>query len=321
MKLSEKEKRLLSAVEFSAKSTPKTLQKETGYTEHTIRYGLIKLEERGLLSSPRPIIDWNVLGFIHYTLLFSLPPKNSTSRDTLLAFLTSSKEVSWVFEVGGDFNYGISLCVPSFQSAAHFLHTLAGQFDAVVIGKSFATQISFYYFGRRYFGPKGKKRAPEIFNLTKDAEELDPVDWKVVGGLTKNAYRSVKDLAGQLSLPMATVDRRIKKLEKRGIIRGYFHWIDASLLGLQRYILFLEVKGLSQHFMEELVRFAESEMHVTYLTECIGQWDFEIGIEIERQAAVTEIGQKLSRSLGKWIKTLHIVPVLSYRKFRGTKSE
>ena len=84
MRLSDKEKLLLATVERKAGAPMKELTRDTGFREHTIRYHLKRLQERGVVSVKRPSINMNVLGFRHYTLLFSLSSEKQREKKKLL---------------------------------------------------------------------------------------------------------------------------------------------------------------------------------------------------------------------------------------------
>jgi len=63
------------------------------------------------------------------------------------------------------------------------------------------------------------------------AIELDDIDLKIIEMLRENGRASYKDLAEKLSIGVATVYKRVKRLEKLGVIKGYTAIIDEAKLG------------------------------------------------------------------------------------------
>ncbi len=61
--------------------------------------------------------------------------------------------------------------------------------------------------------------------------EADEIDSKIVKNLLVDARLSSRQLAYRLGLSTVTVINRIKKLQKKGIIRGYTVRLDHELLG------------------------------------------------------------------------------------------
>ena len=60
---------------------------------------------------------------------------------------------------------------------------------------------------------------------------MDALDIKIIRSLNKNARKSFRELGRELKISMATVSNRIKKLEERGIIKGYIPLIDFEKIG------------------------------------------------------------------------------------------
>jgi len=63
------------------------------------------------------------------------------------------------------------------------------------------------------------------------AVELDEVDQKIIEMLRRNGRASYKEIAEELGVGVATVYKRIKRLERIGVIKGYTAVIDESKLG------------------------------------------------------------------------------------------
>jgi Lrp/AsnC family leucine-responsive transcriptional regulator len=63
-------------------------------------------------------------------------------------------------------------------------------------------------------------------------EQLDAVDRRLVRELTADGRASYTDLAERVGLSVSAAHQRVRRLEQRGVIRGYGARVDADLLGL-----------------------------------------------------------------------------------------
>ena len=61
--------------------------------------------------------------------------------------------------------------------------------------------------------------------------EMDAVDRKIVSLLRENARRSFKDIGGHVHLSAPAVKRRVDRLERDGVIRGYTAIVDPAAFG------------------------------------------------------------------------------------------
>jgi Lrp/AsnC family transcriptional regulator, leucine-responsive regulatory protein len=63
-------------------------------------------------------------------------------------------------------------------------------------------------------------------------EQLDAVDRRLVQELTADGRASYTDLAERVGLSVSAAHQRVRRLEQRGVIRGYGARIDADAAGL-----------------------------------------------------------------------------------------
>jgi Lrp/AsnC family transcriptional regulator, leucine-responsive regulatory protein len=59
---------------------------------------------------------------------------------------------------------------------------------------------------------------------------LDDIDRKILALLRENARRTLADIGAQVSMSVAAVKRRVERLERDGVIKGYTARIDTSML-------------------------------------------------------------------------------------------
>lgn len=71
---------------------------------------------------------------------------------------------------------------------------------------------------------------------------IDEVDLKILGILQADGRTSHAELARQVGLVASAVHERVKKLEERGILRGYSARLDPAALG-QRLLAFVFLKA------------------------------------------------------------------------------
>jgi DNA-binding Lrp family transcriptional regulator len=60
---------------------------------------------------------------------------------------------------------------------------------------------------------------------------IDGIDHQIVALLRENARRSFQDIGGRVSLSAPAVKRRVDRLEREGVIRGYSANVDPTALG------------------------------------------------------------------------------------------
>lgn len=86
---------------------------------------------------------------------------------------------------------------------------------------------------------------------------LDQYDLAILREVQQNAKITIKELSDRINLSPTPTFERLKKLEKDGIIRGYFARLDAKKLGLGLTVMcYVSLR----HHQQELIEKFQSEI-------------------------------------------------------------
>jgi|TARA_B100000927_G_scaffold51504_2_gene38395 Lrp/AsnC family leucine-responsive transcriptional regulator len=99
----------------------------------------------------------------------------------------------------------------------------------------------------------------EIFNL-------DSIDRKILQVLQSNARITIHEMADQIGLSASPIARRIKILEKNGLIKGYAAILDEGKLGYD-FSVFVSVQ-LEKQIDKALVNFEKEIMKLPEVVDC-----------------------------------------------------
>lgn len=88
---------------------------------------------------------------------------------------------------------------------------------------------------------------------------LDAIDRRIVSALARNARMSLKELAAAVGLSSPSAAERLKRLEERGVIRGFTIDVDPAALGypLQAMVRIRPLPGKLQRVQELLAQIPE----------------------------------------------------------------
>ena len=97
-------------------------------------------------------------------------------------------------------------------------------------------------------------------------DKLDKTDMNILNKLQKNARITHKDLAKEMGLSTTPVFERVKKLERKGIIKNYVALVDPEKIQ-KNLIAFVMIK-LNRHSKGELINFENSIKRIADVMEC-----------------------------------------------------
>ena len=127
--------------------------------------------------------------------------------------------------------------------------------------------------------------------------QLDRVDHKILDILQRNGRISITDLAEQVSLSASPCAERVRRLERNGVITGYYARVAPHALG-KNLLVFLEIKlsAKSEHVFEKVKR---DLAHVPEVLEChlvSGDFDYIVKARITEMNSYRKLlGEILQR--------------------------
>jgi len=102
--------------------------------------------------------------------------------------------------------------------------------------------------------------------------EYDDIDKKILELLSQNSRLSVREISKIIDSSPPTVSRRIRRLEERGIIKGYVSIIEDEELGYDcRALLLIKVSGNSDP--EKIIKEMKDNERICNLYTTVGNYD------------------------------------------------
>jgi DNA-binding Lrp family transcriptional regulator len=309
MQLTPQDRRILGCAELQAYASLQVLASETGYRAHTVGYRLRRLQSAGLIQE-RPFIDSMKLGLIDVALYFSLAGEIATQRRSALKQLAQSSQVVWLASLAGSFQYVAVVVARSLPEVASQLERDGKKLLNLFAEKALVPRLQYWRFPRKYLAPQ--RRLDQGFSMQplrveQGAVVLDERDHRILAALTGERYRSRRELAAQIKLPLSTLERRLEKLEAAGVIGGYYWAFPDRLLGIQSLRILLSCRGWGAALCDPLLALCRKAERVTRLLRTLGSWDFEIVLEINSNADLVEFTDALYTNFGHEIAHLQVL--------------
>ena len=116
--------------------------------------------------------------------------------------------------------------------------------------------------------------------------KLDPIDRRILAELQESAEMSMQELGERVGLSHTPCWRRVRRLERKGIITRRVALLDARQLGLAVDV-FVNV-NLRRHQENALNRFEEAVQDVPEIVECYtvsGETDFMLRVVVSDVSA------------------------------------
>lgn len=123
--------------------------------------------------------------------------------------------------------------------------------------------------------------------------ECDDVDKKILDAVLDNAKMSLRDIAKQVKVSVATAMNRVRRMEKEGIIKKYTTVVDYGKLGFDVEVI-IEVR-VSKGRLIDVEKKIASEPNVFAVYDVTGDYDAIILARFKNRRAMDQFLKKIQR--------------------------
>ena len=158
----------------------------------------------------------------------------------------------------------------------------------------------------------------QIDTNTSEAIKPDMKDRKILYELDMDARQPISQIAKKVGLGKETVNYRMKQLEKKGIIKGYYAALDISKLGYLFCRIFIRFQNISQKKEQEIINFCKKYYCIGWMYTIDGPWDLVLAIYPRDIREVEKFCDNLMYKYGKFIlnKTVSIATTIWHFKHK-----
>jgi Lrp/AsnC family leucine-responsive transcriptional regulator len=136
--------------------------------------------------------------------------------------------------------------------------------------------------------------------------KLDAKDKKILSELDMDARQSISSIAKKVGLSKEVVNYRIKQLEKKGVINGYYTVINIAKLGLMFCRFFTRFQNVDLAKEKEMASFASKHPEVCWVVNTKGAWDMVFVILTDKINEFKKLCDDFSYKYGSHFQTRQV---------------
>lgn len=259
-----KDRKILALILENARIPITELARKTRLSKEVVQYRLKNLE-KNLIVGYQARINLKFFCDSVYTIYLNIP---GLKREEIIERLQKLPRCNWVGSSLGRWNYIISFSTDKKNNLQNFMDKLYVRFPNQNIKYILTEQLK--EFKDSLSGVFGKNEF-WVSHTETEKFELDNLDLKIIGLLTKNARSSNSEIAGKIGLTREAVRNRIKKLEKLNIIQNYRTMISLQHLNLETYILAIKCRRVDSSSLTKLCEFMSENPSIIYVCLTSGE--------------------------------------------------
>jgi DNA-binding Lrp family transcriptional regulator len=315
MKFSQRDLHIISAYQGLVEEPIAKITQKTGVKEHIVRRVITQASDAGLLTRHVHINPFS-LGLQQYALLIAGGATSRTQRNRLREALLKAPYVELLLELGGVYSFGLVLTVRSVFNLEVFFGLIGAKGGVSIKSVQFHQRTGWHYFGAKYLS--SRFTAEPIHQVASGAAppDLSADDVKVIQAFASSPDGNRSQLSRNLGMPAATVQYKLERLIRLGVIAGVRCQIVPAIVGYQPFRALIRTKVMLDSNRKAIIAWAERHPLVVSLMHGVGGWQHELRIEAPNFAAASEACEELAEVCGDYIEQVEVLPVAKVLKMK-----
>lgn len=276
-KLDTKNRKILFELDRDARQSNSQIAKKVRLSKDAVGYRIKKLEERGILSGYRTLIDFAKLGYTLNRVLIKFIDIDEVALSKLVSFLIKEENVWLIGRNEGEWDFAFGYLSKSNGNFYEFYNKFMSHFRKF-IGVKLISQLIKYDERNRGYLTNQKPIAREKIDFNLNEIKIDGIDLKILKLISQNSRIKLIDIAENLGLSSMLIHQRIKKLEEKKIIIGYKADINVLAIGRDYYGIKMNLSNYSEK--EIILNEIYSMKETSAILYNVGGYDIEFDLEL-----------------------------------------
>ena len=274
--MNKKSRKLIAELVVNSRATSKELGKKLRTSQQSVNYLIHSLEKNKIIKRYITVFDNSKFGLINFIVLVRF--KSLEKENEILKYLKENENVIKIekLSIGWDF-----LVIFSTSNISHFNKSLREFLIEFKVDRFVVLPIIVKYDFR-----KTSSGIPNILFGDREKIDLNKKEIEICKMLRDNGRSSYLKISKKTGLDPKTVVEIKKRLEKKGVIKGYSIIFNHSKLNIRRFILLIKLRDYSLEADKEFIEYCKMNKNVVSLFKCLGEWDVVLEIELENKTLV-----------------------------------
>ncbi len=315
-KIDLKDRKILYELDLNSRQTLTQIGKKVGLPKTVVAYRINRLVEKGIIRNFYTVIDVYKLGYIMIRYQYRYQYTTSDIEKEIINYFVNKTNSTLVASTQGMFNLKVVNIIKDINDFYNIWQESQKKY-----GHYFQDKTSALFIEERYYAPSyllsddyDRERREKITLIGRENRvEIDDLDFKILKLISTNARMQMTEIAEKLKCTTRTVNYKLKKLIKTGVIKGFRVDIDISKLGYNIFRANIFLRDYNQR--NKVVNYIKYNSNLVFIDTYTGHTDLEIEFHLQNMNQLYETMQDIIEKFPNAIKDYKHLNIIKYHKF------
>lgn len=311
-KLDLKDRKILYQLSLDGRQSFRSVGRKVGLSKDIVANRVKKLQENGVILQFCTIFDYLKLNLIPFRFYFKYQYITPQIKKEIINHFVNYEYSTVVCSTEGSYDLIVLILIKNVMDIYPFWQKTLDKF-----GDYFADRVFSIYMGESIYGysclsdEKDGRKKP-IIKRDWVRVEHDDLDIKILKILVVNSRIPTLEIAEKLNTNTSTINNRIKKLIKLGVILGYTIMPNMSKIGYQGFKVDFYLREHNE--IHQIIKYVEKNPNLFSVDYTLGHADLELEFWLKNVNQLHQIIEDLSNKFPKLIRNYKYFYIVKMHK-------
>ena len=306
IKLDKTDRKILAELDKNCRTTTTILAKKVRKSRQAVEYRINQLVKNGVITSFNAAFNPHKMGYKIYKIYLKL--RNiPEEKQKLFNYLKSSGIVYWMGECSGMWDLIFGVFSKSDYEFFEMKNALISSFSNIIVEEEGEILVDVKQYCKMYF--TNEIIEPTEFGGEVAYNQLDELDYLILGEIVNNARIPINQLAKNISSTQTIVRGKLRKMEQKGIIIQYRIGVDLNKLGLGLYKAIIRLDRYTKDDEKKLLEYMSRLPNIHYYIRNL--WQIEPELVVSSYQEYHKIIENLKKEFPYVIRTVDSVLMIT----------
>lgn len=276
MNLSKKDLKLIYELDSNYRKSYSSIGRNVRMSQQMVSYKVKSLLREGIIIENSPLIEYSRFGYLNFRVYFRVNYSDKERFEEMLARIKKNPNIVMIVDCEGIYDMVLVFASKNPSSFNKSLRELISENPGILKSFMILTTVVEHYFPKNYL-TNSPSHEDIVIGGDREIVEIDDIDKKILKALI-DGQKSVVEIARYLKVTPKTVMSRMRKMEKKGIIKGYRLRMDSQKMGFVSKKILIKYHNISVEREDELRRFCIRNPNIINFIKTFGEWDLELNV-------------------------------------------
>jgi DNA-binding Lrp family transcriptional regulator len=306
VKLDAKDRQILYELDNNFRQSFSEIGKKVKLSKNSVALRFARLRAYSLHNMVG--INNELINLTMIRVYYSFDFYNEDTEKAIILEAKKHKNIQWIAKYFGTYDVGVCLLVDNFDDFASQIDKFDEKFAGRINKKEIQIVSKQHYFRYNFLHEKSLSWVSKI-EKSERKENLSQLDRKILRLILYDPRMNIIEISSRLHVSAKTISKRIKNLEKSGVIMGYFMTINPRKFNHDTFKLFFQLQNMKHQ--KEFEVYLSSLKNIKFFAKMLGAWDYEADFIYPN---ATQLQEELERMKQKFPNMIKKIEIMSFGK-------